>query len=129
MRVIISNDLKRLYGNIDYSILEKTQLDKGYAVGSSGITVVNPSGFNANDYICIGEPGSDHSEILQISTISGTTLNLSSVLIQQYEKRDSIYRLAYNQIKFYESDVLLATVDIKPDFWVESSQAVDTTLY
>ena len=129
MRVIISNDLKRLYGNIDYSILEKTQLNKSYALGSSGITVINPSGFSANDYICIGEPGTDHAEILQISSISGLTINLTTVLVQNYEKRDSVYRLAYNQIKFYESDIAVATVNIKPDFWVESARTIDTTLY
>lgn len=129
MRVIISNDLKRLYGKLDHSLLEKTVLSKSYQSGSQGVTVENPAGFSANDYVIIGDPGTDKAEIVQISSISSTQFNFSSALIMDHTKKDSIYKIGYNQIKFYESDVLLDTVTITPDFLVEYAHAVDTTLY
>lgn len=78
MRVAISNDLKTLYGRIDYSLMQKTTLTKEYASGSTGVIVLNSAGFSANDYVVIGDPGSDKAEIVQISTISSHQLNFSS---------------------------------------------------
>lgn len=129
MRVIISNDLKRLYGRIDHDLLQKTTLSGRYSSTSTGVIVDNAAGFTSNDYVCVGEPGDDRSKILQISTVSGNTINFGSALGLEFDKKTPLYRIGYNQIRFYEDDVLLETVTITPDFWVESAQDVDTTKY
>ena len=129
MRVIISNDMKRLYGKIDHSILQKTNLSGRYGKTSTGIEVTNANGFSANDYVCVGNPGEDKSAILQIYSVSSNTINFTAGLGFEFDKRTPIYKLGYNQIRFYEDDSLLDTVNIDSDFWVELAHSVDTTKY
>lgn len=133
MRIAIDNDLQTLYARIDYSLMQKTTLDRDFGSTSSAVIVQNSAGFGANDFIVIGDPGEDNSEILKISTVTAAShqINFSTGydLSLAHSKRDDVYRIAYDQVKFYEDDVLLDTVDITPDFWVPLTHAVDTDKY
>jgi len=124
MRVIISNDKQRLYAKIDYGLLEKTKLNSAATSSATTINVINPSGFSDNDYILIGDWFSDTSEIKQINCICGKNITLKNSTSFSHDNKSNIYRLEYNQIRFYENDTLLDTVDIKPDYYTSYAYSI-----
>jgi len=63
------------------SVKEKSALADDVDAGERAISILNTSGFADNDYILIGKMGEEQTELIQISTVSGSdTLNLSSNL-------------------------------------------------
>ena len=115
MRTIISNDLKRLYGKIDYELIERTRLSTKVLLAATTLPVLNSSGFAANDFICVNDPGKEASEIRQVNSISGQNINVSTPTAFAYENKTNLYKLGYDLIKFYGDATVIATATIKPD--------------
>ncbi len=128
MRPIISNDLKRIYGKLDYNLIERTRTSEKALVGATTISVINPTGISANDYLCIGDPGDDTSEIRQVSSISSKDITISSATDFLHDKSTNVYKIAYDQINFYGDATVIATASIKPDYLVSVPATISSSV-
>jgi len=68
---------------------------------AAGVTLLSANGtfFSDDDYIIIGQPGSEKTEIVQISSRSNTTITLDSATIFPHNRGDIITLIEYNQIE------------------------------
>ena len=128
MRTIISNDKTRLYGRIDYNLLEKTKLSQKVLASSQDLPCLNVSGFSTNDFVCINDPGKERSEIRKIDTINGQTISLSTPTSFIYDNKVNVYKMEYDSIRFYGDDTLLSTVSIKPDYLVSEALTISSSV-
>jgi len=124
MKVIISEDKQTLWGKLDYNILEKTRNESALVTGATDIVVLNSNGFAANDYIIIGNPGDEKTEIKKISSVTNHTITISAGLSFNYNSKSNIYKIGYDKIYFYEDDSKIGEVFITPDYYVSLIYAV-----
>jgi hypothetical protein len=104
------------------SVKEKSALADDVDAGERAISILNTSGFADNDYILIGKMGEEQTELIQISTVSGSdTLNLSSNLSHNHTNGTPISVIPYDVIEFSRRTTptgafaVLSTQDIRPD--------------
>jgi hypothetical protein len=90
--------------------------------GATSIKVANNFGFSENDFIVIGNPGSEFTEIVRISSLSGNdTINLATTLKFSHFYSSPVTLIYYDKIEVERADVkagpytLLATIDIAID--------------
>lgn len=83
----------------------KCYLTGDTASTSTSLSVDNNIGFVANDYILIGNLGSNVSEIRKISTVSGnnTIALVGDAIVFDHYRGTVIYKIEYNQIEFSRS--------------------------
>jgi len=101
----------------------KTYLAADAASGSTTLTVKNTAGFSNNDFIILGNPGFENTEIKRISSITApSTFTLSSATSFPHNADTPVTLINYDQIKIYRSTTgidgtynLLATIDIDID--------------
>ena len=93
--------------NYDYSGQERTFLKDKVGVGSTTLKVDNTEGFADDDYLVI-DAGKETAEIIRINATvaSNDTLTITATKFVHQENA-KVFRLPYNQMKFYEC----ATVD------------------
>ncbi len=145
MRVMIANDKQRLIARVDYDNVERTKLNADVSAGATTITVFNSTGFDATYFLCIGEPGSETAEIKEISLVSSNTITLSSAVSFDHKNKDRVYRLEYNQVRFYQGSELDwtdrydssiygdaqyglitgSTVDLRPDYYTYLEHTIE----
>lgn len=89
--------------NYDYSNQQKSILTTAPVLGATKLVVKNTAGLADDDYLVIA-PGTEKSEIVKIGAAvsSDVQLTISALKFSHYVN-DEIYRLNYNQMKFYES--------------------------
>lgn len=104
--------------NPDITSYPKSYIESDSAVG----TTINANGlnFSANDYIVIGVPGSQKTEICKIQSATASAITLSATSVYPHSRGDSIQYIPYNQVVLsYSSDGVtytpLAGVDILID--------------
>jgi len=108
--------------------VQTTRLSVVTPADTSPIDVLNTSGFGVDDYIALGTPGSEGTELCQISAVSSdTALALSANTALDHPAYDYVTRLFGNQIKVYraadtnglqppDSDFsAIATIDLQVD--------------
>ena len=93
--------------------------------GVGSIVVINSDGFSTDDYILLGEWGSETSEIIKLSGVTAATHTLSLASNTKFSHSEStkIIILKYNQVKFYQTAAAvfsstenpLGTIDVQPD--------------
>ena len=90
--------------------------------GATSISVANNSGFSANDFIVIGNSGSEFTEIVRISSLSGNnTINLASALKFSHYYSSPVTLIYYDKIEIERAIskegpyTLIATIDIAID--------------
>jgi len=94
-------------------------LEADVASGISSLTA-NGSFFSANQYIIVGQPGQEKSEIIKISSVTNTTITLATSTIFAHNRGDVITVIEYNQIvperatSISGSYSALTTIDINP---------------
>jgi hypothetical protein len=94
-------------------------LEADVALGASTLTA-NGMFFSANQYIILGQPGQDKSEILKISSVNNTTITTTTNTIFSHNRGDVITFIEYNQIVPERATTLtgsysaLTTIDINP---------------
>ena len=110
--------------------LEKSYLASSTSAGATVLTVKNDDRFLANDKIMIGEMGREKTEIVTVSSLSGsTTLNIGATVFP-HSADEPVYRLRYDQVKFYRS-----TTGVSGSYTLISTQTIDvdnanlTTIY
>jgi len=105
----------------DLSSFEKTYLSADEASGQTVLSVLSGTNFSANEYIIIGTPGSERSEILKVSSANATTITTSSVTINDHNQGEQIVFIPFNQAEISSatssggSFSVLATVAIRAD--------------
>ena len=108
--------------NPDLSKTQQTTLSTAVAAGATIAYVRNTSGLADNDYFQFGETGTEKAEIVKVTTVTSPgTLAVITALKFAHGVDTPVYKLMYNQVKFYRSTdsgstySLLATSDIQPD--------------
>ena len=100
---------------------EKSYLDADSAAGATTLTASGVN-FAANQYIAIGQPGAEKTEIVQISgTPTSTSIALVAATSFAHNRGDLIQFIPYNQIEPQRSTdsganfSALTAVNIRPD--------------
>lgn len=117
MKVIIQNDKNRLFARIDNCITARTKLNAESLVNDTALSLVNALDLSANDYLLIENIDFDRAEITQITSLSGNTANIISGLKFPHDDKTDVFKIDYNQIRFYEDDTILSTQTINPDYF------------
>ena len=114
-------------------------LADNYSSGTNPISVISDVGFADNDYLLLGEFGSETSEIVQIKGIpSSNSITLESATEFAHAESTKVTILKYNQVKFYHTATTtfssienpLGTVDIQADsYYTIYQDTVQTTGY
>lgn len=121
--------------NPSTSNLEKSHLTSSYAAGVTSLVLRNNDRFSEDDFILIGEMGSENAEIAQVTAaVSGATDITVTATTLPHSASDPVYVLRYNQIKFYRSTTTIdgsysniATLDIDVDNHDKKTLFDDTT--
>ncbi len=87
----------------DFIKVERTKLDADVSAGSDvALTLLNNDHFSQNDFIVIGQEGSEKAELQQINAavVAGTAIQVATLLFA-HKKGETITKYRYNQRKFY----------------------------
>lgn len=125
--VIIDKSKAKVYAPIGDALGQFSRTTTTLAAADVSIVVQNVTGFAVDDYILIGEVGKEKSEIAQISAITSKTLTVGA-LSNSYDKKTSIRKLEYNQIRFYADDAVSTTETIISDHYISSAIAISNTV-
>lgn len=115
----IGNDI--WIGFPDYSSFEKTYLSGDEASGQTVLSVLGGSNFAANQYIVIGTPGAEQTEIRRISSVTASSITISSATSFDHNQGTLIVFLPFDQIELYSASSsggsfsLLDTFSIRAD--------------
>ena len=111
---------------------QETRLSADVAASASSSTVENNAGFGADDYTVFGKPGEELTEIVILTSTTGTTtLGHTTGPIFAHSARTPVAQIKYNQANVYTSTsedgtyALLTTVDLTLD--QDSTVYDDTT--
>jgi len=86
--------------NPQLSDSEKTQLDADYTTGTT-LEVISNFGYQNDDIVVIGEPGTEKSESTDCTgTTSNTIIDISANLKFAHQAGTPVYRSEYNQVEF-----------------------------
>lgn len=94
--------------NYDFSGQETSYMTTAMVSATTTCLVANTKGFSANDYIVI-EPRTEKAEIVKITTVNSQTSLTVGATVLSHAINSPIYRLPYNQIKFYECSTATGT--------------------
>jgi len=102
------------------------------------LTVQNAVDFSANQFVVVGNPGEELTEIRKISSIAGKNITLTANLSNTHPENTKITYIKYDQIKFYKatsitgSYSLVSTKDIaidEPHTLYDDSTALSTDYF
>lgn len=98
MAVILRADNRTLLKDAKYSFL----LDNSPS-GSASITIANTDGFSANDFLVLGNIGSENTELIQVNTVTSSTGVLTLVANTRFAHSEStrVTIVAYDKVRFY----------------------------
>ncbi len=107
---------------------------------AAGLTTITANGsfFSANQYIILGQPGQEKSEIVKINSVNNTTISLVSATIFPHNRGDVITLIEYNQIEPQRSTdgginfSALTIIDINPqvtETYLQRTGDVSTNVY
>jgi len=84
---------------------ERTYLASDYATGSTSLTVRDNNGFEATNFVVVGEPRQEQTEAKNVTALSGNTgITISATLKFSHTKSCPIYQSLFDKI-----DVVRAT--------------------
>lgn len=90
--------------NPDFTQSQLTSLDSDYTSGIT-LTVINNVAFSANDYVVVGEPGSEKAELKKVTGITNSdTIDIASGLNFDYAAGTPVYRAEYNAVEISYND-------------------------
>ena len=97
----------------------RSVLDAAPAAGATSITVENNEGFANNDYLIIGNAGTDLAEVQRVNAgVSGNTALTVTATKFAHVIDEPVQKVRYNQARFYRAPsetgaaVLLATINL-----------------
>lgn len=94
--------------NYDFSRQQNSKIK--YSIGAGGVTLYleNTEGFAIDDYLLVA-PNTERAEIILISAINDDEKLTIGALKFNHIKSDKVYKLPYNQMKFYYCDTATGT--------------------
>ena len=133
MAITLKADNRQLTKNAKLSYLSTN-----YAAAVSSLVIVNSNGFAANDYVLLGEFGSETSEIVQATTVTASThtLTLGTATKFAHPETTKATILPYNQVRFYwtatatyaTTTAVTSYIDVQADdFFTKASDTTHTT--
>ncbi|MCK5138413.1 MAG: hypothetical protein KAQ85_01095 [Thermodesulfovibrionia bacterium] len=101
-------------------------LNSNYASGVTSVIVLNSDGFASDDYVLLGEWGSETSEIMKVTGVTAATHTISFAAETtkfSHPESTKITIIKYNQVKFYQtasttfsdSENYLGAIDVQAD--------------
>lgn len=111
--------VKALHPSIEGNI--RSNLTVKALSGQTAASLQNVVDFAANDYVVIGNPAEELTEIKKIASIAAKVLTLSANLTNTHPQNAKVQLIKYNQVKFYKASSidgsysLVATKDIAID--------------
>lgn len=90
----------------------KTSLTQKAAAAQAVLVVQNPVGLAVDNYVVIGNPGQELTEIRKIASISGKNVTLSAVLSNTHESNAPVQFIKYNQIRFYKASSIAGVYSV-----------------
>jgi len=80
-------------------------LNTNYIAGVTDMVVVNWIDFKPDDYVLIGEWGSENTEIVQVSSIKGSTNTITLKVASKFSHAEStkVTIIRYNMVLFYHT--------------------------
>lgn len=81
----------------------RSNLTTKAASGQKSLVLQNASDFAADDFLVIGNPAEELSEIGKIASISGKTITLVENLVSTHPENTRIVFIKYDQVKFYKA--------------------------
>jgi phage gp36-like protein len=82
--------------------LEHTELNADASAGSSvALTILSNDNIGVNDYVVIGQEGSETAELQQVSTVIGNTGITVGVLKFTHKANEPVTKYRFNKRKFY----------------------------
>lgn len=86
------------------NLKEQAKLDADANIGVTALTVSYADNFAIADYILIGTPGGESSELRIVNTgVNTTTIPITAATSKLHNRYDTIYKLFGNQLKIYRA--------------------------
>jgi hypothetical protein len=121
---------------------KSSYLNANYLSGITSLVITNSDGYVKNDYVLLGNLGSETTEIVQVNAVTaGThTLDLTSATKFAHSESTKVTIIKYNQVGFYHTATTTFSstspisspeyIDIQPDdFYTRISDTTNTTGY
>lgn len=86
-----------------WNILQQTVLNADANSGQATVVVQAPDGASPNGYALLGTKGKDTSQLLQIQSVTGTSIVFTGNLNLKHYKNEPLIFLNANQIRFYRA--------------------------
>jgi hypothetical protein len=101
---------------------QRTYISTDVSADATSATVENNTGFGTNDYVVMGNPGDEKTEIVLLTSTTGsTTIGFTGKCVFAHQARTQVAEIKYNQAEIYTSTsqtgtyALLATVSLTLD--------------
>jgi len=102
--------------NPNITDLERTQLTADASAAATSLSVDNTEGYAANNYIVVGELGTEGAEQVRITAITDDTTLAVTALVFAHSDNDPVLKTLFNQLRVYNNadgfGTSIATVNI-----------------
>ncbi len=105
----------------DLSSFERTYLSGDEAAGQTVLSVLSGTNFAANEFVLVGIPGAEQSEIRKIQSVAAGTITITAALSYDHNQGTIITFIPFDQIEVYSSPSaggsysLISAVSIRAD--------------
>lgn len=110
-------------------------LNDNYLSGVTSFVLSNCNGFAANDYLLLGEFGTETAEIVQIDSVTASTHTIALKVATKFAHAEStkVTIIKYNQVRFYHTTTATFAADVAVTGFIDIqaddlyTKAYDTT--
>lgn len=109
----------------DLSGYKKTWISADEAAGQTTLSVIDGATFAANEYVVLGQPGTQEAEIRLISSVTATTIVVSSASTYAHPRGTLVTFIPFNQVSIETDDnsgFSSATTLATEDFDIEQAE-------
>lgn len=85
------------------NVIEKTALTEDVEAAATSLPLENNQNFAADDYILVGQPGSESAEIRTVDSVSGANTAVADALTQRHNQYEQVLKLFGNKIRVYRA--------------------------
>jgi len=100
----------------DSNVSEMSYLTIDALLGQAKVNIENADNVNADDYVIIGLPGDENSEIKQVNSLSSLEVTLKTNLLTSHFKNDPFTVIRANQAKIYRAVNVDGSIPDDSDF-------------
>lgn len=116
--------------NYDFEGAEKTYLTDPVTIGATSINVKDNQGFDQNEYIILGEIGTEKCEIVKVDAAvsAGTSLTITTA-VYSHNEGDPVTYARYNQVRFYMATSSTGTYNLQTTVAMEVDNTSRETVW